>query len=148
MCIRDRFDSIRKLVAAGLGVILISHKLNEILEISNRIVVLRSGEIVGEVKTEDADKSQLGEMIVGHKINRPHRRKNSLTETKIELRSVSTKSSNELVSLEKVNLKVRGGEILGIAGVAGNGQKALAELLTGHTTVSYTHLTLPTKRIV
>ncbi len=131
--VKSLFDSIRKLVAAGLGVILISHKLNEILEISNRIVVLRSGEIVGEVKTEDADKSQLGEMIVGHKINRPHRRKNSLTETKIELRSVSTKNSNELVSLEKVNLRVRGGEILGIAGVAGNGQKALAELLTGHT---------------
>ena len=63
------------MVASGLGVILISHKLNEILEISNRIIVLRSGEVVGKVKTKNADKTQLGEMIVGRKINRPIREK-------------------------------------------------------------------------
>ena len=130
--VKTLFISIRKMVASGLGVILISHKLNEILEISNRIIVLRSGEVVGKVKTKNADKTQLGEMIVGRKINRPIRKENSFKEARIQLFQLSTKSGNGLSALKNVDLEVRGGEIIGVAGVAGNGQKALAEVLTGH----------------
>ena len=126
------FSSLRKMVSTGLGIILISHKLNEILDISDRIVVLRSGEIVGEVQTKNADKTQLGEMIVGQKISRPGRQKNVLGETKIQLKSISAKSNNGSSFLDKLDLEARGGEIIGIAGVAGNGQKLLAETMAGH----------------
>ena len=122
--VKTLFISIRKMVASGLGVILISHKLNEILEISNRIIVL-SGKVVGKVKTKNADKTQLGEMIVGRKINRPIRKENSFKEARIQLIQLSTKSGNGLAALKNVDLEVRGGEIIGVAGVAGNGQKAL-----------------------
>ena len=131
------FTSIRKMVINGVSVIIISHKLNEILEISDRIVVLRSGAVVGEVKTKNADKTQLGEMIVGHKINRPNRGKNVIGETKIKLCSISVKSDTGTSILDNVTLEARGGEIIGIAGVAGNGQKVLAETMSGHVTPAF-----------
>ena len=127
------FKSIRKMVSSGLGVIIISHKLNEIIKISDRIIVLRAGETVGSVRTADANKRQLGEMIVGQKISRPVRRSSRMLAPKIELENICTrKSKSQVANLKNIDLTVRGGEIMGVVGVAGNGQQSLAEVLSGH----------------
>ena len=128
------FDSIRKMVSAGLGVIIISHKLNEIMQISDRIIVLRAGETVGAVRTDDASKRQLGEMIVGQKITRPERRSSRMSDPKIKLENICTRKTNlQAASLKNIDLTVRGGEIMGVVGVAGNGQRSLAEVMSGHS---------------
>lgn len=127
------FASIRRMVSEGLAVIVISHKLHEILKISDRIIVLRAGETVGDVLTSQADKRQLGEMIVGRPIERPKRGSSSAeTASRITLEGVSTMGGGTSVALDRINLTLCGGEIIGIAGVAGNGQKALAEVMSGH----------------
>ncbi|MGB2263102.1 MAG: ATP-binding cassette domain-containing protein, partial [Candidatus Puniceispirillaceae bacterium] len=127
------FDSIRKMVSAGLGVIIISHKLNEIMQISDRIIVLRAGETVGTVRTADASKRQLGEMIVGQKITRPERRSSRMSDPKIKLENICTRKTNlQAASLKNIDLTVRGGEIMGVVGVADNGQRSLAEVMSGH----------------
>ena len=82
------------MVAEGLAVVIISHKLHEILEISDRIIVLRSGETVGNLVTNKADKRQLGELIVGRPIERPKRGINQPeTNSRITLMDVSTKKT-------------------------------------------------------
>ncbi len=127
------FKSIHKMVSSGLGVIIISHKLNEIMQVSDRIIVLRAGEIVGTVNTADASKRQLGEMIVGQKINRPVRRSSRMFDPKIKLENICTRKTNlHAAGLKNINLAVRGGEIMGVVGVAGNGQRSLAEVMSGH----------------
>ena len=127
------FVSIRRMVSEGLAVIVISHKLHEILKISDRIIVLRSGETVGDVLTSQADKRKLGEMIVGRPIEKPKRGSGAVeTASRITLENVSTKGGNTSVALDRINLTLCGGEIIGIAGVAGNGQKGLAEVMSGH----------------
>ena len=128
------FNSIRKMVSSGLGVIIISHKLNEIMQISDRIIVLRAGETVGTVKTAGANKRQLGEMIVGQKISRPVRRSSQMSGLKIRLENICTeKTKLQAASLKNIDLSVRGGEIMGVVGVAGNGQRNLAEVMSGHS---------------
>ena len=127
------FASIRSMVSEGLAVIVISHKLHEILKISDRIIVLRSGKTVGDVLTSQADKRQLGEMIVGQQIERPMRVSGAVESvSRIMLEDVNTKGGATSVALDGVSLSLFGGEIIGIAGVAGNGQKALAEVMSGH----------------
>ena len=127
------FASIRSMVSEGLAVIVISHKLHEILKISDRIIVLRSGKTVGDVLTSQADKRQLGEMIVGQQIERPKRGTGAVESvSRILLENVNTKGGTTSVALDEVSLSLFGGEIIGIAGVAGNGQKALAEVMSGH----------------
>ena len=127
------FVSIRRMVSEGLAVIVISHKLNEILEISDRIIVLRSGETVGDVVTSKADKRQLGEMIVGRPVERPQRGSGPPeTASRIALEDVSTIGDGSSIALDRISLTLCGGEIIGIAGVAGNGQKALGEVMSGH----------------
>ena len=120
-------------MSEGLAVIVISHKLHEILKISDRIIVLRSGKTVGDVLTSQADKRQLGEMIVGQQIERPMRVSGAVESvSRIMLEDVNTKGGATSVALDGVSLSLFGGEIIGIAGVAGNGQKALAEVMSGH----------------
>ena len=125
------FKTVRSMVNSGLSVILISHKLNEILSVSDRILVLRHGTAVGEVKTKTANRKKLAEMIVGKKIDYPTKQKSKIRSEYLSLKDVSYKSLNE-PNIHKINLKLLGGQILGIAGVAGNGQSTLAKILAGH----------------
>ena len=135
------FVSIRQMVAAGLAVIIISHKLQEILEISDRIIVLRAGKTVGAVTTSKADKRQLGEMIVGRKIDRPQRSARTPGHVRMALEAVTTPATGQSATgLHGVTLALRGGEITGIVGVAGNGQKALAEVMSGHLRPTKGHI--------
>jgi simple sugar transport system ATP-binding protein len=119
------------MVNAGLSIMFISHKLNEILEISDRIVVLRHGKLVGEVATENASKESLAEMMVGRKVTRPAYEKLKIGKVVLELNNVCLNASERSTALSNINLKIHEKEIIGLAGVAGNGQAGLASILQG-----------------
>ncbi len=126
------FENLRSMVAAGMSIIFISHKLHEILAISDRVSVLRHGALVGEVATRDANHELLGEMMVGRKVSRPKAQKMQGGEPVVELKGLSIAGkSGAPPRLDGVDLMVRRHEIVAIAGVAGNGQRELAELLSG-----------------
>ncbi len=125
------FSTIRNMIKTGLSVILISHKLNEILAVSDRIIVLRNGSSVGEIDTNSADREKIAEMIVGKKIDYPQKKKIPRKSKVLSLLDVSYNKA-DAPNLSRVNLDLYGGQILGIAGVAGNGQTTLAKILAGH----------------
>jgi simple sugar transport system ATP-binding protein len=112
-------------------VIFISHKLHEILAISDRVAILRRGAIVGEVQTSDADRSLLAEMMVGEKVARPKPRALAYGAPILRLSNISIADVHSGAGLRGVDLTVNAHEIIGIVGVAGNGQSALADLLSG-----------------
>lgn len=126
------FAVLKNMSAQGKSIIIITHKLNEVMEISDRVSVLRKGEYVGSVVTKETNEKQLTELMVGRKIelniNRPevvnpHNRLyvNGLTYTNRE----------NVKILDNISFVARGGEILGIAGIAGNGQKELLDAIAG-----------------
>ena len=125
------FKILKEMVARGLSVVFISHKLHEIISISDRIAVLRRGKLVGEVATNEADKALLAEMMVGHAVTRPKAERMDYGQVVVELRDVSLDAMTGSVALKSVNLKVHKNEIVGLAGVAGNGQSGLASILNG-----------------
>jgi general nucleoside transport system ATP-binding protein len=125
------FATLKKLTDKGLGVIFISHKLNEILAISNRVAVLRRGVITGIVNTSDADRALLAEMMVGRTVTRPRLETAVAGEPVLQLSNLSVGGNAQERLLNTIDLQVCAHEIVGVAGVAGNGQSALASLLSG-----------------
>ena len=124
------FEVLAQMVAQGLSIIFISHKLAEVLRVSHRIAVLRAGKLVAQAASGDTTQAQLALWMVGHAIALPTRRPSrSVGATVCELRGVGTAPARE--RLVDASLTLRGGEIMAIAGVSGNGQGALAELLSG-----------------
>ena len=125
------FAALRKMVAQGLSIIFISHKLHEVMAIASRVVVLRHGKLVGEVAVADTSPGALAEMMVGARITPPELRAAAPGATLLELRTVSTPDRGTARGLRKVDLALREGTITGLAGVSGNGQGALADLIAG-----------------
>ncbi|MEH6446212.1 MAG: ABC transporter ATP-binding protein [Oceanospirillaceae bacterium] len=125
------FETLRLLVAKGLSIIFISHKLHEILAVSNRVLVLRHGALVDEMQTADADKQRLSSSMVGKDIAQPLAEKLPVGEEIFSLANVSVKSAKASARLDNISLNARRSEILGITGVSGNGQSALADVLCG-----------------
>ncbi len=126
------FNVIRAMKKDGKSIIIITHKLQEVLEISDRVVILRKGENAGEVATSEADEMMLTEMMVGKKvelnINRPERKNRK---ERIRIEHLTCYNSEGLPSLKDVSFTAFGGEILGIAGISGCGQKELLEAIAG-----------------
>jgi ABC-type uncharacterized transport system ATPase subunit len=122
------FATLKKLTNKGLSIIFISHKLHEVLSVSNRIIVLRSGKLVAERVTKATIRQELAELMVGRPIAEPRIEPQKRGPIHIEIKSVSTSDG-----LDHADLILHGGEILGLAGVSGNGQTALANLLSGLT---------------
>ncbi|WP_022951716.1 ABC transporter ATP-binding protein [Leucothrix mucor] len=127
------FSILKQMVAEGLSIIFISHKLHEILAVSDRVMVLRGGKMVGEVLTKDASKASLAELMVGRKVTRPKALPLAIGTRVMALQNVQLKATPNLVALENINLDVHQNEIVGIAGVAGNGQSSLAAIMNGQT---------------
>ncbi|WP_417454432.1 ABC transporter ATP-binding protein [Kiloniella sp.] len=129
------FKTLKSLTKEGFAIIFISHKLHEILAISTRVEVLRRGKIVGSIETEKADRKLLAEMMVGRTVERPVLEQMTIGKPIVELEDVSvedkSKDTSNVPKLNQVNLSVHQHEIIGIAGVAGNGQSTLADLLSG-----------------
>ena len=125
------FAAVRGMVENGLSVIFISHKLREVLAFSDRIAVLRHGKKTGEMVTAEADAEKIIRMMVGEDHVMPEREAASPGDVVLRMKAVSVAPGKEMRSLRDVSLELRGGEIVGIAGVSGNGQSAFAQLLSG-----------------
>ena len=128
----ELFKTLKSLVKEGKSVIFISHKLNEVMEISDRIVVLRNGEVMAEKKTSETNTKELANLMVGREIlERIERREVAPGKPVIEIDNLTVINDKGLEAVKKVNMVVRENEILGIAGVSGNGQRELSEVLFG-----------------
>ena len=119
------FSTLKKLVAAGLSVIFISHKLGEVQSVSDRVVVLRGGKLAGERKTSDATRRELAELMVGGQLPVNEIGPSTPRGVLFELKSVSTGNLGG-AALKQISMQLRGGEITGLAGISGNGQGAPA----------------------
>ena len=126
------FNVIRNMRKDGKSIIIITHKLQEVLEISDRVVILRKGELAGIVPTKEATELSLTEMMVGEKvelnIDRPAVEKKHL---RLDVKHLSCRNNEGVLVLDDVNFKAYSGEILGIAGISGCGQKELLESIAG-----------------
>ena len=125
------FASLAQMVQAGLGVIFISHKLDEVLRVSQRIAVLRSGRLMAVLPAAGADKPMLAEAMVGRPVAAAIKHTREPGAVVVELGAASVRDDAGRSLLAGLNLRLRAGEVLAVAGVAGNGQQALAELLCG-----------------
>lgn len=126
------FATLRRLVGSGIAVVFISHKLEEVLEITDRVTVLRRGRVEGSVLTAETDERQLAAMMVGRPSFGVERdRLSEGGEVVLSVDGLSALGSRSVPALHDVAFSVRAGEILGIAGVSGNGQTELAEVLSG-----------------
>jgi general nucleoside transport system ATP-binding protein len=131
-------QTLRGMAAQGFSVVFISHKLDEVLEVADRVSVLRRGQIVATTTPAETDRRTLALLMVGreladfveHPADEPHETV-ALGETVLELRGVGALGDQGVPALRNIDLEVRAGETLGIAGVAGNGQRELAEIVTG-----------------
>jgi general nucleoside transport system ATP-binding protein len=131
--VEQLFSTLKQLVADGLSVIFISHKLDEVLSISTRIAVLRQGRLVHECATADASKEGLALAMVGRDIHKPRRTNTNASQSPrvLDVASLSISHESSRVSLKNVSFSVGAGEIVAIAGVSGNGQRLLADVLCG-----------------
>lgn len=134
---RKLFDVLRKMREDGKSIIIITHKLNEVLEISDRVTILRKGELVGTVDTKDATEQSLTEMMVGQKIElNIHRDQPENVKERLVIEDLSVIKKDGTVALDNVQFTAYGGEILGIAGISGCGQKELLESIAGLQTTT------------
>ena len=128
------FDTLAQMVAQGLSIIFISHKLGEVLRVSDRVAVLRGGKLVAQAPSAGTTQAQLAQWMVGHAVSTTGRRPTQVPASArtdvCTLKSVSTAPSGH-ERLVDVSLALKSGEIVAIAGVSGNGQRALADLLCG-----------------
>ena len=126
------FDVLRNMREDGKSIIIITHKLNEVLEISDRVAILRKGQYIGTVDTAKATVSNLTEMMVGQKINLDIRRTEPVNlKDRLIVENVSCVNAEGTTVLNNVSFTLQSGEILGIAGISGNGQKELLESIAG-----------------
>ena len=130
--IEKLFDVLRKMKADGKSIVIITHKLNEVMEISDRVAVLRKGEHIATVETKETSEKQLTEMMVGKKVDlnieraTPHD-----VEDRLVVEHLTALNHDGVKVLDDVSFTARSGEILGIAGIAGSGQKELLESIAG-----------------
>ena len=129
--VESLFVTVRAMTHAGKSVVFVSHKLGEVVDISDRITVMRGGKVTGSVRRGEADVRRLAELMVGRQINIVPRRAKSPTGDVLLSASQVHLERDGVEVLSDVNLEVRGGEIVGVAGVAGNGQRDLAEVISG-----------------
>lgn len=128
----ELFTTLRQMTSDGHALIFISHKLPEVIDISNRITVLRDGKKVGTCANENITKSELAIMMVGRPVLLQYKKKPVLPgETKLSVENLFVAGDRKKDALKNVSFEIRSGEILGLAGVSGNGQRELAEALAG-----------------
>jgi simple sugar transport system ATP-binding protein len=126
------FATLRQMVQDGHAVIFISHKLHEVLDISHRVTVLRDGKRVDSCDTAGCTKADLARMMVGREVTmKPERADVQRGEVRLKVKNLHAESDREMPALRGVDLELSAGEILGLAGVSGNGQRELAEVITG-----------------
>lgn len=128
----DLFTSIKTMAKQGYSVILITHKMDEVLNYCDRVTVMRQGKVIGTTNTGDTNKNQLAAMMVGREVLL-NQQKDEVQKGKIllEVKDLSVKNDKGLMAVNKISFAIKAGEILGVAGVDGNGQLELGEALVG-----------------
>ncbi len=127
----DLFATLRLAIADGLSIIFISHKLHEVMAIADRVVVLRHGKVTGGVATKDTDKAALAAMMMGTQAQPPKVAAAVPGAVLLQLDQVCTPDQGSAPGLKSVSLALKAGQIIGLAGVSGNGQAALADVVGG-----------------
>ena len=125
------FETLRRLTTDGLAVIFISHKMNEVFAVSDGVAVLRGGRLVATRRTAATDRAELAELMVGRTLKPPTPEPLAPGEPVLRLAAVTVPSDHGRPLLDAVDLTVRRHQLVGIAGVSGNGQSALADLVSG-----------------
>ncbi|MCC6146257.1 MAG: ABC transporter ATP-binding protein [Anaerolineaceae bacterium] len=145
----ELFVVLRKLAEEGKTIIFITHKLREVMAISDRITILRGGKVVNTVNTREVDRDSLANMMVGRKIFLNFDRKAlNVGNQVLELKNVSALNDRGLPALKEVSLAMRAGEILGVAGVDGNGQSELADVIMGLRPVTHGDIIVKGRSVV
>ena len=140
---KELFVIMRKLVHDGKSIIFISHKLKEVMEISDRVTVINHGKIIGSVETSQTSPSQLANMMVGREVELVvHKEPARPGEEKFKVDGLTAENDRGLPALRGIDFNVRAGEILGICGVDGNGQTELVQCITGMRRLSAGKVTL------
>jgi simple sugar transport system ATP-binding protein len=130
--VESLYQIMESLVEEGKSIIFITHKLKEVLRISDRITVLRKGRAIGTVKTSETDQEELARMMVGREVLlQVEKDEADLGEVLVEVEGLKAHDDRGIEALKSVSFQIQAGEILGIAGVEGNGQTELVEVLTG-----------------
>tara|TARA_A100001011_G_scaffold145003_1_gene153190 strand:- start:1517 stop:3037 length:1521 start_codon:yes stop_codon:yes gene_type:complete len=128
----ELFKILRSLKEEGKTIVLITHKLNEIMDLTSEVSVMRQGEVVGHTKTENTNREKLAEMMVGRsvllRIDKSNTKKGDVA---FKVENLTVKDDLDVTRVKNVNLEIHEGEILGLAGVTGNGQTELLEALSG-----------------
>ena len=126
------FDVLKRMREDGKAVIIITHKLHEVLEVSDRVAILRRGQHIATVNTRETDENQLTEMMVGKKVSLNIDRPDPVNpRPRLEVKGLNLKNEEGIQVLKDISFTANGGEILGIAGIAGSGQRELLETIAG-----------------
>jgi len=134
------FHVLRAMKSEGYSIALVSHKLNEVLSIADRITVLRRGKLIDTISNQNVQKEELAKLMVGRNVVfgvEERRDKDGEAAVILRLEDVTARNDRRLIALDGVSLALHSGEILGIAGVAGNGQSELTEAITGLRRVEF-----------
>ena len=144
----ELFKILRSLKEEGKTIVLITHKLIEIMDLTTEVSVMRQGEMVGHTKTENTNKEQLAEMMVGRSVLlRLDKSEVKTGDIVFKVKNLTIKDDLDVTRVKNVNLEIRAGEILGLAGVTGNGQTELLEALSGIRKVESGEIYLEGKKI-
>jgi simple sugar transport system ATP-binding protein len=127
----DLFVTLRRMVSEGHGLIFISHKLHEVMAISDRVTVLRDGQMIGTRLTKDVNRDELVKMMVGREVKPLAPQPHAAEEVRLRIEGMKAMGDRGAEALRGVSLEIRSGEIVGLAGVSGNGQRELAQCLAG-----------------
>jgi simple sugar transport system ATP-binding protein len=129
---KELFKIMRRLTERGVSIVFITHKLKEVLEIADRIIIMRRGHVVGSATPAETDEHGLASMMVGREvILEVDKLPAEPGDTVLEVKQLNVHDANQLHSVKDCSLSVRAGEVLGVAGVQGNGQSELVEAITG-----------------
>lgn len=131
--VRELFGTLRNMAAMGCTIIFITHKMNEVMEFADRITVLRDGRLVKALKKEETTEQELAQLMVGREISMGRRNTENTTrnEAILRVKGLTVLNDKKLKAVNDLSFDLYAGEILGIAGVSGNGQKELMEALAG-----------------
>ncbi|MBE6141777.1 MAG: ATP-binding cassette domain-containing protein [Erysipelotrichaceae bacterium] len=130
--IKGLFDVLRNMREMGKTIIIITHKLNEVMEISDNVVVLRKGKYIGTVETKNTNEKELTNMMVGRKVNlQIKREKMEHVEDRLFISNLTVQNMDGTTALDSVSFVLRSGQILGVAGISGSGQKELLDAIAG-----------------
>jgi general nucleoside transport system ATP-binding protein len=139
----ELFANLHRLVDDGSTIIFISHKLDEVLKVSDDITVIRQGTTVAEVKPADVNRAKLGQLMVGSELPSPEGRETAMRDdVRLRVTGLTVGAAGQRKVVDDVSFEIRAGEVVGIAGVEGNGQFELCEAILGLTPIEAGHVEL------